>query len=113
MRLQDSFPTSSQSPVAVLQDQQVLDNTQGEVPMEFMRMPDTDRFLGVYQDLRLPVPGNPCISQVFFNNIQVRSRDDNPMTLAMVLGMTHQYGTSIFAIDHISGRLNILSWDWV
>ena len=81
--------------------------------MELTRMPDTNRFLGVYPDLRLPIPGNPHISQVFFNNTQVRSRDDNPMTLVMVLGMTHQYGTSIFAIDHISGRFNILSQDGV
>ena len=82
------IPTSSQAPVAVLPDQPVLNNTQGEVPVELMRMPDTNRFLGVYPDLRLPIPGNPCISQVFFNNTKVRSRDDNPMTLVMVLGMT-------------------------
>ena len=35
------------------------------------------------------------------------------MTLVMVSGMTHQYGTSIFAIDHINGRFNILSQDGV
>ena len=81
--------------------------------MEFMRMPDTDKFSGVYPDLRLPIPGNPCISQVFFNNTQVRSRDDNPMTLVIVSGMTCQYGTSIFAIDSISGRFNTFSQDGV
>ena len=106
-------PTSPQAPVAVLLDQQALNNTQGEVSMELMRMSDTNRFLGVYPDLRLPIPGNPHISQVFFNNTQVRSRDDSPMTLVIVLGMTHQYGTSISAIDHISGRFNILSQDGV
>ena len=81
--------------------------------MELARMPDTERFLGVYPDLRLPIPGNPHISQVFFNNTLLRSRDDNPMTLVMVSGMTHQHGTSIFAINHINGRFNILCWDGV
>ena len=49
-------PTSSQALVAVLPEQKALNNTQEEVSMELMRMPDTDRFLGVYPDLRLPIP---------------------------------------------------------
>ena len=63
--------TSSQAPVAVPLDQQAPNTTQGESSVELTRMPDTNRFLGVYPDLRLPIPENPHISQVFSNNTMV------------------------------------------
>ena len=81
--------------------------------MEFTRITDSDHFYGVYLDLVLPVSGNPRISQVFNMNTNVLSSSDSPMTIVMISSLLRTYRTSLFAIDHVSGRFNIINRDGV
>ena len=81
--------------------------------MEFTGVTDSDHFYGVYPDLMLPVPGNPWISQVFYMNMSVLSSSDSPMMIVMIPSLLRKYGTSLFGIDLVSGRFNIINRDGV
>ena len=64
-----------------------------------------DRFAGQYPDLVLSVPGNPQISQVFYVNTHTLTPEGNPLTIVA--------GTTIFAVDRLSGRFHMISRDGV
>ena len=81
--------------------------------MEFTRIIDSEHFYGIYPDLVLPVPVNPKISQVFYMNTNVLSSSDSPMTIVMIPSLLRTYRTSLFAIDCVSGRFNIINRDGV
>ena len=68
-----------------------------------------DRFVGQYLDLVLPVPGNPQISQVFCVNMHTLTPEGNPLTIVKVDGTQKTYGTTIFAVDRLSGRFHVIS----
>ena len=72
-----------------------------------------DRFAGQYPDLVLPVPGNPWISQVFYVNTHTLTPEGNPLMIVKVEGIQKTYGTTIFAVDHLSGRFHVISRDGV
>ena len=72
-----------------------------------------DRFAGQYPDLVLPVPGNPWISQVFYANMHTLTPEGNPLTIVKVEGIQKTYGTTIFAVDCLSGRFHVISRDGV
>ena len=81
--------------------------------MEFIRITDSDHFYGIYLDLVLPIPGNPKISQVFYMNTNVLSSSNSPMTIVMIPSLLRSYRTSLFAINHVSRRFNIIKRDGV
>ena len=72
-----------------------------------------DRFAGQYLELVLPVPGKPQISQVFNVNTHTLTLEGNPLTIVKVEGIKKTYGTTIFAVDHLSGRFHLISRDGV
>ena len=72
-----------------------------------------DRFAGQYPDLVLPVPGNPRISQVFYANTHTLTPEGNPLMIVKVEGIQQTYGTTTFAVDHLSGRFHMISRDGV
>ena len=72
-----------------------------------------DRFAGQYPDLVLPVPSNPRISQVFYVNMHTLTPEGNPPTIVKMEGIQQTYGTTIFAVDHLSGRFHVISRDGV
>ena len=55
--------------------------------MELTLDHSTDRFAGQYQDLVLPVPGNPQISQVFYVNMHTLTLEGNPLMIVKVEGI--------------------------
>ena len=68
-----------------------------------------DRFAGQYPDLVLPVPGNPQISQVFYVNTHTLTLEGNPLMIVKVDSTQKTYGTTIFAVDRLSGRFHVIS----
>ena len=81
--------------------------------MELTLDHSVDRFVGQYLDLVLPVPGNPRISQVFFANMHTLTPEGNPLMIVKVDGTQRTYGTTIFAVDCLSGRFHVISRDGV
>ena len=72
-----------------------------------------DRFVGQYLDLVLPVPGNPQISQVFYANMHTLTLEGNPLMIVKVEGIQKTYGTTIFAVGHLSDRFHVITRDGV
>ena len=72
-----------------------------------------DRFAGQYPDLVLPVPGNLRISQVFYVNTHTLTLEGNPLMIVKVDGTQKTYGTTVFAVDRLSGRFHMISRDGV
>ena len=72
-----------------------------------------DRFAGQYPDLVLPFPGNPQISQVFYVSTHTLTPEGNPLMIVKVEGIQKTYGTTIFAVDCLSGRFHVISKDGV
>ena len=68
-----------------------------------------DRFAGQYLDLVLPVPGNPWICQVFYANTHTLTPEGNLLTIVKVDSTQKTYGTTIFAVDYLSGRFHMIS----
>ena len=77
--------------------------------MEFTLDHSMDKFVGQYPDLVLPVPGNPWISQVFYVNTHTLTLEGNPLMIVKVDGTQKTYGTTIFAVDCLSGRFHVIS----
>ena len=58
-----------------------------------------------YPDLYLPVQGNFKISEVFYGHSDSLSLDNNPMVLVELEDLAHQYGTPIYAVDRVNGKM--------
>ena len=58
-----------------------------------------------YPDLYLPVKGNFRISEVFYGYSDSLSLDNNPMVLVELKDLAHQYGTPVYAVDRVNGKM--------
>ena len=56
-------------------------------------------------DWFLPVTGNLRISEVFYGYSDSLSLDNNPMVLVELKEFIPQYGTPIFAVDRVNGKM--------
>ena len=56
-------------------------------------------------DWFLPVPGNPRISEVFCGYLDSLSLDNNLLVLVELKEFSQWYGTSIYAVDKVNGRM--------
>ena len=56
-------------------------------------------------DWFLPVTGSPRISEVFYGYSDSLSLDNNPMVLVELKEFIQQYGTPIYAIDRVNGKM--------
>ena len=59
-----------------------------------------------YLDLYLPVAENYRISDRFYGYMDSISTDNNPMVLVELTGLSHRYGTMIFAVDRVNGTMH-------
>ena len=59
----------------------------------------------MYPDLYLPAVENYRISDQFYGYLDSLSTDNNPMILVELIGLTYQYGTSIYAVDRVNGTM--------
>ena len=50
--------------------------------------------------------GNPRISEVFYGYSDSLSLDNNPMVLVELKEFIQQYGTPIYAIDRVNGKMH-------
>ena len=58
-----------------------------------------------YPDLYPLVVENYRISDKFYGYLDSLSADNNPMVLVELKGLSHCYGTSIFAVDRVNGTM--------
>ena len=58
-----------------------------------------------YPYLFLPVTENYRISKHFCGYLDSLSTDNNPMVLVKLESLSHQYGTSIYAVDRVNGTM--------
>ena len=56
-------------------------------------------------DWFLPVMGNPRISEVFYGYSDSLSLDNNPLVLVELKEFAQQYGTPIYAVDRVNGKM--------
>ena len=56
-------------------------------------------------DWFLPVTGNPRISEVFYGYSDSLSLDNNPLVLVELKEFVQQYGTPIYAVDRVNGKM--------
>ena len=56
-------------------------------------------------DWFLPVKGNPRISEVFYGYSDSLSLDNNSMVLVELKEFIYQYGTPIYAVDRVNGKM--------
>ena len=56
-------------------------------------------------DWYLPVTGNPRINEVFYGYSDSLSLDNNPMILIELKEFIQQYGTPIYAVDRVNGKM--------
>ena len=56
-------------------------------------------------DWFLPVTGYPRISEMFCGYLDSLPLDNNPLVLVELKEFAQQYGTSIFAVDKVNGRM--------
>ena len=56
-------------------------------------------------DWFLPVTGSPRISEVFYGYSDSLSLDNNPMVLVGLKEFIQRYGTPIYAIDRVNGKM--------
>ena len=59
----------------------------------------------IYPDLYLPDVENYRISDKFYGYLDSLSRDNNPMILVELKGLSYQYGTFIYAVDRVNGTM--------
>ena len=59
----------------------------------------------IYPDLYLPVVENYRISDKFHGYLDSLSTDNNQMVLVELIGLSYQYGTSIYAVDRVNGTM--------
>ena len=64
-----------------------------------------DIYYGEYPDFVLLLPGQPCISDVFMGNSNLRSDSGSPMSILKISCLKKMYNTKDFAIDRNNGRL--------
>ena len=60
---------------------------------------------GKYPDLYLPVTENYKISDKFYGYTDRMSTDNNLMILVELTGLSYRYGTTIYAVDQVSGTM--------
>ena len=60
----------------------------------------------MYPDLFLPVAENHRINDRFCGYSDSLSADNNPMVLVELKSLSHQYGTSIYAVDRVNGTMD-------
>ena len=58
-----------------------------------------DIYYGEYLDFVLPLPGQPCISDVFVGNSNLCSDSYSPMSILNISCLRKMYNTKDFAID--------------
>ena len=56
-------------------------------------------------DWFLPVMGNPRISEVFYGHSDSLSLDNNPLVLVELKELVQWYGTPIYAVDRVNGKM--------
>ena len=56
-------------------------------------------------DWFLPVTGNPRISEVFYGYTDSLSLDNNPLVLVELKDFIQWYGTPIYAVDRVNGKM--------
>ena len=56
-------------------------------------------------DWFLPVMGNPRISEVFYGYSDSLSLDNNPLVLVELKEFAVRYGTPIYAVDRVNGKM--------
>ena len=56
-------------------------------------------------DWFLPVKGNPRISEVFYGYTDSLSLDNNSMVLVELKEFIYRYGTPIYAVDRVNGKM--------
>ena len=56
-------------------------------------------------DWFLPVKGNPRVSEVFYGYTDSLSLDNNSMVLVELKEFIYQYGTPIYAVDRVNGKM--------
>ena len=56
-------------------------------------------------DWFLPVTGSPRISEVFYGYSDSLSLDNNPMVIVELKEFIQRYGTPIYAIDRVNGKM--------
>ena len=56
-------------------------------------------------DCFLPVTGNPQISEVFYGYSDSLSLDNNPLVLVELVEFVQRYGTPIYAVDRVNGKM--------
>ena len=56
-------------------------------------------------DWLLPVKGNPRISEVFYGCSDSLSLDNNSMVLVELKEFIYRYGTPIYAVDRVNGKM--------
>ena len=66
-------------------------------------------------DWFLPVKGNLRISEVFYGYSDSLSLDNNSMVLVELKDFIHQYGTPIYAVDRVNGKMyhtfkGVINW---
>ena len=64
-----------------------------------------DIYFGEYPNFVLPLPGQPCISDVFVGNSNLRSDAGSPMSVLKISCLKKMYNTKDFAINRKNGRL--------
>ena len=52
-----------------------------------------------------PVTGNPRISEVFYGYSDSLSLDNNPLVLVELKEFVQRYGTPIYAVDRVNGKM--------
>ena len=68
--------------------------------------PDLTRYMkNSYPDWFLPVKENFRISEVFYGYSDSLSLDSNPMILVELKALAHRYGTPIYAVDRVNGKM--------
>ena len=58
-----------------------------------------------YPNLYLPVQGNFKISEVFYGYSDSLSLHNNPMVLVELKDLAYQYGTPIYAVHRVNGKM--------
>ena len=64
-----------------------------------------DIYYGEYPNFVSPLPGQPCISDVFVGNSNLCSDAGSPMSILKISCLKKMYNTKDFAIDRNNGRL--------
>ena len=64
-----------------------------------------DIYYGEYPNFVLPLPGQPCTSDVFMGNSNLHSDADSPMSILKISCLKKMYNTKDFAVDRNNGRL--------